>query len=194
MVIDSSALLVLLLDEPEADRLTAVLAADPVRCISAFSLLETSVVLYRRKGAEAVAELDALLADLGVEIVAFDAIQARAARFAYGRFGKDCIQPHSTSATAAHTLWRGAGNSPCSTKATTSLGPMSPQLSLCRRLSQGRADLTLLISPERSGSAPMGPDTVRCISGLRHDGVPRAIGVAMLSVAIEPAGTAPFAA
>jgi ribonuclease VapC len=88
VVIDSSALLALLLDEPEADRLTAVLAADPVRCISAFSLLETSVVLYWRKGAEAVAELDALLADLGIESVALDATQARAARLAYERFGK----------------------------------------------------------------------------------------------------------
>jgi len=45
-------------------------------------------VLYRRKGAEAVAELDALLADLGVESVAFDAVQAGAARVAYERFGK----------------------------------------------------------------------------------------------------------
>ena len=80
MVIDSSALVAILLGEPEAERLATALAADPVRCISAFSLLETSVVLYRRKGAEAVAELDALLVDLGVEIVAFDAVQARAAR------------------------------------------------------------------------------------------------------------------
>jgi len=88
MVIDSSALVAILLGEPEAERLTPALAADPVRCISAFSLLETSVVLYRRKGVEAVAELDALLADLGVEIVAFDAVQARAASAAYERFGK----------------------------------------------------------------------------------------------------------
>jgi len=67
MVIDSSVLVAILLGEPEAERLTPALAADPVRCISASSLLETSVALYRRKGAEAVAELDALLADLGVE-------------------------------------------------------------------------------------------------------------------------------
>lgn len=88
MVIDSSALVAVLLGEPEAERLTTALAADPVRCISALSVLETSIVLYRRKGAEAVAELDALLADLSIEIVAFDALQARAARVAYERFGK----------------------------------------------------------------------------------------------------------
>ena len=88
MVIDSSALVAILLGEPEAERLTTALAADPVRCISALPVLETSIVLYRRKGSEAVAELDALLADLGIEIVAFDAIQMRAARMAYERFGK----------------------------------------------------------------------------------------------------------
>ncbi|MFB1488268.1 MAG: type II toxin-antitoxin system VapC family toxin [Thiocapsa sp. C3-sup] len=55
---------------------------------SALSVLETSIVLYRRKGSEAVAELDGLLADLGIEIVAFDVIQMRAARMAYARFGK----------------------------------------------------------------------------------------------------------
>jgi ribonuclease VapC len=88
MVIDSSALVAVLLGEPETERLTTALAADPVRCISALSVLETSIVLYRRKGAEAVAELDALLADLSIEIVPFDALQARAARVAYERFGK----------------------------------------------------------------------------------------------------------
>lgn len=88
MVIDSSALVAILLDEPEAEHLMTVLAADPLRCISTFSVLETSIVLYRRKGADAVAELDALLADLGIEIVAFDAVQVRAARVAYERFGK----------------------------------------------------------------------------------------------------------
>ncbi|NEX21672.1 type II toxin-antitoxin system VapC family toxin [Thiorhodococcus mannitoliphagus] len=88
MVIDSSAMVAVLFGESEAERLTNALAADPVRCISAFSVLETSIVLYRRKGAEAVAELEALLADLGIEIVPFDAIQARAARVAYERFGK----------------------------------------------------------------------------------------------------------
>lgn len=88
MVIDSSALVAILLGEPAAERLTTALAANPVRCIGALSVLETSIVLYRRKGSEAVAELDALLSDLGIEIVAFDAIQMRAARMAYARFGK----------------------------------------------------------------------------------------------------------
>ncbi|WP_295399462.1 type II toxin-antitoxin system VapC family toxin [uncultured Thiocystis sp.] len=88
MVIDSSALIAILFDEPEADALTAALAANPIRCMSTFSLLETSVVLFRRKGAEAVQELDDMLADLGVEIVPFDANQSRVARTAYERFGK----------------------------------------------------------------------------------------------------------
>lgn len=88
MVIDSSALIAILLDEPDAGVLAAAIAADPDRYMSAFSLLETSVVLDNRKGPEAVAELETLLADLGVRIIALDAAQARTARDAYRRFGK----------------------------------------------------------------------------------------------------------
>ena len=88
MVIDRSALIAILLGKPEAERLTIALTADPMRCISALSVLKTSILLDRRKGPEAVVELDALVADLGIEIVAFDAIQMRAARMAYARFGK----------------------------------------------------------------------------------------------------------
>lgn len=88
MVIDSSALIAILFDEPEAAGLAQAIAAHPSRCMSAFSLLETSVVLARRKGPAAVQELDALIADLGIETIAFDPIQARLARTAYRRFGK----------------------------------------------------------------------------------------------------------
>jgi ribonuclease VapC len=112
MVIDSSALVAILLGEPEAERLTTALAADPVRCIGAFSLLETSVVLYRRKGAEAVAELDALLADLGVEIVAFDAAQACAARAAYERFGKGLHPASLNLGDCCSCAWAGIRKQP----------------------------------------------------------------------------------
>lgn len=44
MVIDSSALVAILLDEPEAEHLATALAKSPVRCISAISVLETSIV------------------------------------------------------------------------------------------------------------------------------------------------------
>ena len=56
MVIDSSALIASVFDEPEAAALSAVIADHPYRCLSAFSLLEASVVLARRKGITAVGD------------------------------------------------------------------------------------------------------------------------------------------
>lgn len=88
MVIDSSALVAILLDEPDAEALAAAIARDPRRMVSAFSLLEASVVLDNRKGPESVAELETLLADLDVAVVELTAAQSRAAREAYRRFGK----------------------------------------------------------------------------------------------------------
>ena len=50
MVIDSSALLALLLAEPEAERIARAIASDPRRLVSAFSALETAVAIEARKG------------------------------------------------------------------------------------------------------------------------------------------------
>jgi ribonuclease VapC len=75
MVIDSSALVAILFAEPEAKELASAIATDPNRFMSAFSLLETPVVLDNRKGPEAVVELETLLADLDVKIVGLDASQ-----------------------------------------------------------------------------------------------------------------------
>ena len=131
MVIDSSALVAVLFGEPEAERLTTALAADPVRCISAFSVLETSIVLYRRKGAEAVAEFEALLADLGIEIVPFDAIQARAARVAYERFGKG-LHPASLNLGDCCSYALASIRKQPSTKVTTFRRLISRRLRLVR--------------------------------------------------------------
>ncbi len=102
MVIDRSALVAILLGEPEAERLTIALAADPMRCISALSVLETSIVLNRRKGPEAVAELDALVADLGIEIVASTRFRCVRHAWATSVSVRDCTQSRLTSETAAH--------------------------------------------------------------------------------------------
>ena len=50
MVIDTSALVALLNMEPEAARLAAALEADPVRLISAATLLEAGLVIESRYG------------------------------------------------------------------------------------------------------------------------------------------------
>ncbi len=88
MVIDTSALVALLLDEPEAEALAAAIAADPKRLLSAFSALETAIVIEARKGEPGGRELDLLLQRLGAQFVGFDARQAELARKAWRRFGK----------------------------------------------------------------------------------------------------------
>src|SRR5438067_9430931 len=88
MVADSSALVAVVLDEPEAPRMTEALAtADAVR-VSAGTYVESSIVLGRRHGARGFIELDRVMARFGVAITAVDRQQAHAARSAFLRFGK----------------------------------------------------------------------------------------------------------
>ena len=89
IVVDTSAIIAILRDEPEKDRLVdAILAASP-RLMSAVSLQEAGMVMAGRSGNETVWEpLDALLVRLDMEIVAHDAGLSRIAREAFLRFGK----------------------------------------------------------------------------------------------------------
>jgi ribonuclease VapC len=50
MVIDTSALLAVLLQEPDAGRVAQAIEAGPPRLLSAVSLLEASIVIESRKG------------------------------------------------------------------------------------------------------------------------------------------------
>jgi ribonuclease VapC len=88
MVIDTSALLAILLAEPEAEDFSRAIAADPKRLLSALSALEAAVVIHTRKGPSGIRELDLLLHSAGVTIVSLDADQAYLARTAYERYGK----------------------------------------------------------------------------------------------------------
>jgi ribonuclease VapC len=61
MIIDSSAIIAILLYEPEAEHFTAAIENDPVRLMSAASLLESSIVIESRYGMEGERKLDLLL-------------------------------------------------------------------------------------------------------------------------------------
>ena len=88
MVLDTSALLAVLLGEPEQDRYVEALAAAADPLISAATLVEASIVMRARTGDAGVEDLDALLAAAGVRCVAVDEGQARLARDAFARLGK----------------------------------------------------------------------------------------------------------
>jgi ribonuclease VapC len=88
MVLDTSALLALLLDEPDAEAFRVAVEEDTTRLVSAATLLETAVVIEARKGEAGGRELDLLIHKAGIDIVAVDGDQISEARRAYRRFGK----------------------------------------------------------------------------------------------------------
>ena len=88
MVIDTSALIAILLNEPETEAFAAAIAAASSRLISAVSALETAIVIEAKKGALGSQLLDELLVAMQVNIIAFDQNQFNLAREAYTRFGK----------------------------------------------------------------------------------------------------------
>jgi ribonuclease VapC len=93
MVIDTSALIAIALGEPSGQLLLDRIEPAAERVISSVSLLEAGMVLRARLGPAAVPVLYRLVAELGLELIAFDGAQARAAIAAFGRFGKGMGHP-----------------------------------------------------------------------------------------------------
>lgn len=88
LVIDSSALLAIVLGEPDAERFVATLAAEGRKVVSAATLLEAAVAAERRGGLEARDRLDRLVARVNPEVVPFGEVHLGWAREAWRRFGK----------------------------------------------------------------------------------------------------------
>ncbi|WP_190303321.1 type II toxin-antitoxin system VapC family toxin [Methylomonas rhizoryzae] len=88
MVVDSSALIAVLLMEADADQLLNQLVDAEELYLSAVSLLETAIVIEHKKGLAGAEKLDELLAELAVNVVGFDRGQAALARSAWREFGK----------------------------------------------------------------------------------------------------------
>src|SRR6202042_3246343 len=88
MVIDASALVTMLTDEPEAERFEAAVGANDIRLMSTASYLETAIVIETRFGEPGGRELDLWLHRAAVALVGADVVQADAARVAYRMYGK----------------------------------------------------------------------------------------------------------
>ena len=88
MVVDSSALLAILLNEPDADSIRTAFDHDDVRLLSAATLLEVSMVIESRKGEGGGRELDLLISKSKIEVVSVDKNQVDEARRAWRRFGR----------------------------------------------------------------------------------------------------------
>lgn len=117
MVVDTSALLAILFDEPERRAFNEALEAAASRLISAATFVEVSIVVEARLGAEGQRDLDLFLEKAGIEVVAVDFTQAKEARRAFSRFGKgrhaaglnygDCFSYALAVATGEPLLFKG---------------------------------------------------------------------------------------
>ena len=88
MVVDSSALAAILLNEPEAESFAKIITSGERCLISAFSALETAVVIEAKKGPAGGRELDLLLYKIGADIIPLDQGQYQLARDAWRKYGK----------------------------------------------------------------------------------------------------------
>jgi ribonuclease VapC len=88
MVIDTSALLAVLLNESDSHLYREAIESDPVRLVSAATVLETAIIVECRHGEAGGRELDLMLHKASCQTVSVDAEQVEIARDVYRRFGK----------------------------------------------------------------------------------------------------------
>ena len=118
MIIDTSAVLAILLGEADATRYENAITAAWPRRMSAVALLEAAMVVEGRGNAAAGQALDAVLETASVELVAVTFEHATAARRAWRRFGKgnhpaalnfgDCFAYALAEMTGESLLFKGS--------------------------------------------------------------------------------------
>jgi len=86
IAVDTSALVAIVLGEPDAESLLSALQREDA-ITSAATLVEAEIVVTARQGPDAARDLQ-LLIDSSIDVIAFDTAHARAAASAWSRFGK----------------------------------------------------------------------------------------------------------
>lgn len=88
MVLDTSALLAILFDEPERHAFNEAIEAAEIRRMSTATFVEISMVIESRFGTRGLRELDRFLEKAGIELSPLDVEQAHVALRAFSQFGK----------------------------------------------------------------------------------------------------------
>ncbi|SRR5579862_829335 len=88
MVVDSSAVLAVMLDEPDQSIYLETMKRAKGLTMSAPTLFECRLVALRKSGVELETKLLSFIRDLNVRITAFDEPQAALAADAFRRYGK----------------------------------------------------------------------------------------------------------
>lgn len=117
MVLDTSALLAILQGEPERRAFIEAIQDAESCLLSTANLVETSIVIEARFGAEGTRDLDLFVKRAGIELVPVDADQAEIARRGFSRFGKgrhraamnfgDCFAYALATSLGASLLFKG---------------------------------------------------------------------------------------
>jgi len=117
MVIDTSALIAILQNEPEQREFIDAIEAADARLMSVATFVEVSIVIDARYGAEGLRDLDHFITRAGIELVAVDSEQGEVARHAFSRFGKgrhraglnygDCFSYALATQTRERLLFKG---------------------------------------------------------------------------------------
>jgi len=93
MIVDTSALIAILRDEPEAAACAAAIEAAPQRRMSAANFVEAAIVIDGSRDPIASRRLDDLVAEAQLAIEVVTAAHARIAREAYRDFGRGSGHP-----------------------------------------------------------------------------------------------------
>ena len=117
MILDTSALLAVLFDEPDADYFERAIASAMTCRMSAANHLEAAMVVESRMSDEGGRQLDNFVKTAEIELVPVTPEQAQAARLAWRRYGKgnhpaglnfgDCFAYALAEATGEPLLFKG---------------------------------------------------------------------------------------
>ena len=117
MIVDTSAILAVLFNEPDAGHFTRAIAESPLCRMSTANFLEATLVVEGRTGTAGGHELDLFIERAAIELVPVSVEHAQAARLAWRRFGKgnhpaglnfgDCFAYALTEVTREPLLYKG---------------------------------------------------------------------------------------
>jgi ribonuclease VapC len=113
MIVDSSAVVAILRNEPDRDVILRALVSAPYRAMAAPTLLETSMVIASAESEAVLEDLDQLMVDASLTVIPFTPEHAALARQAFLIYGKgrhkaglnfgDCIS-YATARLASEPL------------------------------------------------------------------------------------------
>ncbi len=137
MIIDTSALLAILFDEPDGPVLLQLVVEAPTRLMSAANAVEAWIVADRHANPAKAPALDELIEAVGIDIEPVTVSQARLAREAYKTYGKgnhpaglnygDCFAYALAKATGQPLLFKGEDFSQTDIKAVLRNGKVKEQ-------------------------------------------------------------------